>query len=80
MLLRSCPGLPAGGSGDAGDGILGRQLRAVLTTLGQQVSVQAPDGELGGLAVDVTPALVLRNQEGDTEVRAGDVTLVRVAG
>ena len=68
------------GDVDAGDGILGRQLRAVLTTLGQQVSVQAPDGELGGLAVDVTPALVLRNQEGDTEVRAGDVTLVRVAG
>ena len=68
------------GDVDAGDGVLGRQLRAVLTTLGQQVSVQAPDGELGGLAVDVTPALVLRNQEGDTEVRAGDVTLVRVAG
>ena len=68
------------GDVDAGDGALGRQLRAALTTLGQQVSVQAPDGELGGLAVDVTPALVLRNQEGDTEVRAGDVTLVRVAG
>ena len=43
-----------------------------------RVSVQAPDGELSGLAVDVTPALVLRNQDGDTEVRAGDVTLVRV--
>ena len=68
------------GDVDAGDGVLGRQLRAALTTLGQQVSVQAPDGELGGLAVDVTPALVLRNQAGDTEVRAGDVTLVRVSG
>ena len=68
------------GDVDAGDGALGRQLRAALTTLGQQVSVQAPDGELGGLAVDVTPALVLRNQAGDTEVRAGDVTLVRVSG
>ena len=68
------------GDVDAGDGVLGRQLRAALTTLGQQVGVQAPDGELGGLAVDVTPALVLRNQAGDTEVRAGDVTLVRVSG
>ena len=68
------------GDVDAGDGALGRELRAALTTLGQHVSVQAPDGELGGLAVDVTPALVLRNQAGDTEVRAGDVTLVRVTG
>ena len=66
--------------GDVDAGVLGRQLRAALTTLGQQVSVQTPDGELGGLAVDVTPALVLRNQAGDTEVRAGDVTLVRVSG
>lgn len=68
------------GDVDAGDGVLGRELRAALTTLGQHVSVQAPDGELSGLAVDVTPALVLRNQAGDTEVRAGDVTLVRVTG
>ena len=68
------------GDVDAGDGALGRELRAALTTLGQHVSVQAPDGELSGLAVDVTPALVLRNQAGDTEVRAGDVTLVRVTG
>ena len=68
------------GDVDAGDGTLGRELRAALTTLGQHVSVQAPDGELSGLAVDVTPALVLRNQAGDTEVRAGDVTLVRVTG
>ena len=67
-----------GGDVDAGDGALGRRLRAALTTLGRRVSVQAPDGELSGLAVDVTPALVLRNQDGDTEVRAGDVTLVRV--
>ena len=67
-----------GGDVDAGDGALGRRLRAALTTLGKRVSVQAPDGELSGLAVDVTPALVLRNQDGDTEVRAGDVTLVRV--
>jgi len=70
----------AGGDVDAGDGALGRRLREALTTLGKQVSVQAPDGELSGLAVDVTPALVLRNQGGDTEVRAGDVTLVRVKG
>lgn len=68
----------AGGDVDAADGALGRRLRAVLTTLGERVSVQAPDGEIGGLAVDVTPALVLRTQAGDTEVRAGDVTLVRV--
>ena len=67
-----------GGDVDAGDGALGRRLRAALTTLGKRVSVQAPDGELSGLAVDVTPALVLRNQDGDTEVRAGDVALVRV--
>ena len=67
-----------GGDVDAGDGALGRRRRAALTTLGKRVSVQAPDGELSGLAVDVTPALVLRNQDGDTEVRAGDVTLVRV--
>ena len=67
-----------GGDVDAGDGALGRRLRAALTTLEKRVSVQAPDGELSGLAVDVTPALVLRNQDGDTEVRAGDVTLVRV--
>ena len=67
-----------GGDVDAADGALGRRLRAVLTTLGERVSVQAPDGEIGGLAVDVTPALVLRTQAGDTEVRAGDVTLVRV--
>ena len=67
-----------GGDVDAGDGALGRRLRAALTTLGRRVSVQAPDGELSGLAVDVTPALVLRNQDGDAEVRAGDVTLVRV--
>ena len=69
-----------GGDVDAGDGALGRRLRAALTTLGKRVSVQAPDGELGGLAVDVTPALVLRTHDGDTEVRAGDVTLVRVEG
>ena len=68
----------AGGDVDAADGALGRRLRAVLTTLGERVSVQAPDGEIGGLAVDITPALVLRTQAGDTEVRAGDVTLVRV--
>ena len=67
-----------GGDVDAGDGALGRRLRAALTTLGKRVSVQAPDGELSGLAVDVTPALVLRNQDGDAEVRAGDVTFVRV--
>ena len=67
-----------GGDVDAGDGALGRRLRAALTTLGRRVSVQAPDGELSGLAVDVTPALVLRNQDGDAEVRAGDVTFVRV--
>lgn len=68
----------AGGDVDAGDGALGRRLRSVLTTLGQEVGVQAPDGELSGLAVGLTPALVLRSQAGDTEVRAGDVTLVRV--
>jgi len=68
------------GDVDAGDGVLGSELRAALTTLGQQVSVQAPGGELNGLAIDVTPALVLRNQAGDTEVRAGDVSLVRVTG
>ena len=70
----------AGGEVDAAGGALGRRLREALTTLGEQVSVQAPDGELGGLAIDVTPALVLRTQAGDTEVRAGDVTLVRVEG
>ena len=64
----------------AAGGALGRRLREALTTLGKQVSVQAPDGELGGLAIDVTPALVLRTQAGDTEVRAGDVTLVRMEG
>ena len=69
-----------GGNVDASGGALGRRLREALTTLGKQVSVQAPDGELGGLAVDVTPALVLRTQAGDTEVRAGDVTLVRMEG
>ena len=69
-----------GGNIDASGGALGRRLREALTTLGKQVSVQAPDGELGGLAVDVTPALVLRTQAGDTEVRAGDVTLVRMEG
>ena len=67
-----------GGDVDAADSALGRRLRSALTTLGKQVSVQAPDGEIAGLAVDVTPALVLRTQAGDTEVRAGDVTLVRV--
>ena len=66
------------GDVDAGEGVLGGELRAALTTLGQRVSVQAPGGELDGLAVDVTPALVLRDQGGDIEVRAGDVTLVRV--
>ena len=70
----------AGGEVDAAGGALGRRLREALTTLGEQVSVQAPDGELGGLAIDVTPALVLRTQAGDTEVRAGDVTLVRMEG
>ena len=70
----------AGGEVDAAGGALGRRLREALTTLGEQVSFQAPDGELGGLAIDVTPALVLRTQAGDTEVRAGDVTLVRVEG
>ena len=69
-----------GGNVDASGGALGHRLREALTTLGKQVSVQAPDGELGGLAVDVTPALVLRTQAGDTEVRAGDVTLVRMEG
>ena len=69
-----------GGNVDAAGGALGRRLREALTTLGKRVSVQAPDGEIGGLAVDVTPALVLRTQAGDTEVRAGDVTLVRVEG
>ena len=69
-----------GGNVDAAGGALGRRLREALTTLGKQVSVQAPDAELGGLAIDVTPALVLRTQAGDTEVRAGDVTLVRMEG
>ena len=69
-----------GGNVDASGGALGRRLREALTTLGKQVSVQAPDGEIGGLAIDVTPALVLRTQVGDTEVRAGDVTLVRMEG
>ena len=69
-----------GGDVDAGDGVLGQQLRSAMTTLGQQVGVQAADGEIGGLAVDVTPALVLRTRGGDVEVRAGDVTLVRVTG
>ena len=69
-----------GGNVDAAGGALGRRLREALTTLGKQVSVQAPDGELGGLAIDVTPALVLRTQAGDTEVRAGEVTLVRMEG
>ena len=69
-----------GGNVDASGGALGRRLREALTTLGKQVSVQAPDGEIGGLAIDVTPALVLRTQAGDTEVRAGDVTLVRMEG
>lgn len=67
-----------GGDVDAGDGVLGQQLRSAMTTLGQQVSVQATDGEISGLAVDVTPALVLRTRGRDIEVRAGDVTLVRV--
>ena len=66
------------GDVDAGEGVLGGELLAALTTLGQRVSGQAPGGELDGLAVDVTPALVLRDQGGDIEVRAGDVTLVRV--
>ena len=69
-----------GGNIDASGGALGRRLREALTTLGKQVSVQAPDGEIGGLAIDVTPALVQRTQAGDTEVRAGDVTLVRMEG
>ena len=69
-----------GGDVDSGDGELGRRLRGALTTLGKKVSAQAPDGEVSGLAVDVTPALVLRTEDGDTEVRAGDVTLVRVEG
>lgn len=68
----------AGGDVDAAGGALGRQLRAALTTLGKRVSVQAPDGEIRGLAADITPALMLRTRDGDTEVRAGDVTLVRV--
>ena len=65
---------------------------SVLTAIGHQLArlvgqweevggnVDAAGGALGGLAIDVTPALVLRTQAGDTEVRAGDVTLVRMEG
>lgn len=79
QLVRSLDQWEAvGGDVDAGGGVLGQRLRSALTTLGQRVSVQAPGGEVSGLAVDVTPSLVLRTQGRDVAVRAGDVTLVRV--
>lgn len=49
-----------------------------LITLGQPVSAETPQGELLGVAIDVTPdgALVLRDQHGQHHlIAAGDVTI-----
>ncbi|QHO91485.1 biotin--protein ligase [Actinomyces sp. 432] len=70
-----------GGDPDAGDGALGRQLRSACATLGQAVCVNGPDGEVAGVAVDLSPGLVLQVGDGTgarlIEVTAGDVTAVR---
>ncbi|AYD90281.1 biotin--[acetyl-CoA-carboxylase] ligase [Actinomyces lilanjuaniae] len=67
----------AGGDPDAGDGHLGRELRAVCTTLGQQVSVRSPAGVVRGTARDVTPELVVDTPDGPQCLRAGEVSVRR---
>ncbi|MDU0348014.1 biotin--protein ligase, partial [Actinomyces sp. MRS3W] len=73
----------AGGDPDAADGVLGAQLRRACATLGQEVRVNGPGGEVTGTAVDVEPGLVLRVADGGgvrrVVVTAGDVTGVRAA-
>jgi BirA family biotin operon repressor/biotin-[acetyl-CoA-carboxylase] ligase len=52
--------------------------RERLITLGQPVSAETPQGQLLGVAIDVTPegALVLRDQHGQQHlISAGDVTI-----
>ncbi len=60
---------------------LAAQYRARLATLGTRVRVQRPGGDLVGTAVDVrsSGALVVRDDDGDHEVLAGDVTHLRPA-
>lgn len=62
-------------------GTLPGEYRSRLATLGTRVRVQRPAGDLVGTAVDVRPsgALVVRDDAGDHEVLAGDVTHLRPA-
>ena len=57
------------------------EYRSRLATLGTRVRVQRPGGDLVGTAVEVRPsgALVVRDDAGDHEVLAGDVTHLRPA-
>ncbi|WP_103063854.1 biotin--[acetyl-CoA-carboxylase] ligase [Actinomyces qiguomingii] len=72
------------GDPDAGDGLLGAELRSSCATLGQTVRVTGADGELTGTAVDLNPSLVLEvHDDGPPHravVTAGDVVRVRAAG
>ncbi len=53
----------------------------LCTTLGQQVQVAVPGGQVVGVAVDVDEAgrLVVRTQDGEERLGAGDVVHVRPA-
>ncbi|WP_092607582.1 biotin--[acetyl-CoA-carboxylase] ligase [Actinomyces ruminicola] len=73
----------ADGDPGADGGALGAQLRGACATLGQAVRVAVPDGEITGVAVDLTPGLVVRvdDDAGSRRVvvTAGDVTVLRTA-
>ena len=66
-----------GGDPDAGDGGLGRRLRATCFTLGEQVEAVTPAGRVAGRAVALQPGLVLSTPHGLSEITAGDVTRLR---
>ncbi len=61
------------------EGVL-RDYKARCLTLGQQVRVSTPQGEIGGLAVDVAPdgSLLVEASDRTHQVSAGDVQLVGV--
>ncbi|MDO4242196.1 MAG: biotin--[acetyl-CoA-carboxylase] ligase [Actinomyces sp.] len=69
--------------GDPDAGALGAELRAACTSLGAELRVSTPGGEVLGTGVDLRPGLVVRTtaQDGATEdvvITAGDVGHTRL--
>lgn len=53
------------------------ELRSACTTLGRAISVQTPDGQVSGTAVDLRPELVVDTGERLVSLQAGEVSLLR---